>query len=127
MRKKVIFIIGAAVLILGVLGVALLNREKEPLVAGLNSEGTTILYSTKTCPHCRNVKDWLVKNGAVRERSGLIEKDANSPGVVKEMKEKMKECDFDSSGGILVPLLFDQGKCFLGDQPIIDYLSQEYH
>jgi len=126
MKIKKIFIIGGVALVL-ILGFIFSRRKgEEASVAGVSSEGSIILYTTEICPHCRVVENWLAENEEIKKKSGLTEKDANSAGIADEMIAKMKECNLDASQGIRVPLLSDNGECFLGDQPIIDYLFQKY-
>ena len=126
MKTKNILIAGGIVLAL-VLGFFFFGKkEKESSVAGVSSDTPVILYTTKTCSHCKVVKDWLAENDPIKAKSALIEKDANSFGVTDEMLGKMKECGLDTSQGIRVPFLYDNGECFLGDSPVIDHLSQKY-
>ena len=86
-----------------------------------------VLYYGNTCPHCRKVEDWLEKNPAIKERSGLVLKEvygnrANS----RELIQKAQRCNLDTTRGVGVPFLFDNGRCIIGDQSIINYLKENY-
>jgi hypothetical protein len=41
------------------------------------------------------------------------------------MEKAAKQCQMDTSQGLGVPFATIDGKCFVGDQPIIDALNQK--
>lgn len=103
------------------------NKEvKEEKIQGVQDE-KSVLFVGATCPHCRKVEEWLDQNSQVKEKSGLVIKEVYyDKDNAQEMREKAQECQIDASQGLGVPFLFDQGKCIIGDQPIIDYLREKY-
>lgn len=126
--KKIILPVLIVFILIG--GYFLVNRQKppakNPAVEG-NSDSSVILFYGETCPHCKKVEEWLAKNPKIKEKSGLVEKEVYyNQENSKELMAKAKECQSDESQGIWVPFLYDGGKCIIGDQPIIDYLSSKY-
>lgn len=121
-----------AIFIAGVLTVGYLlfsgpkNPSQNPQVKG-NSQSSVILFYGETCPHCKKVEEWLAKNPKIEEKSGLVKKEVYyNQENSKEMVAKAKECQVDESQGIGVPFLYDKGRCIMGDQLIINYLSSKY-
>lgn len=122
MKKKNIIL---PIFILGLVGgfYFLVNQKntvsKEDFLA--------VLYVGANCPHCQEVKDWLDQNSQVKEKSGLVEKEVSyNKTNSQDMADKAKECQLDASQGLFVPMLYDQGWCLVGDEPIINYLSEAY-
>lgn len=75
------------------------------------------------CPHCKIVEDfistWDKKDTAKLDKKEVWNNAANA----KELKARYTYCKVPQSE-MGVPLLFTpDGKCYSGDQPIIDYLK----
>ena len=126
--KKPIF----AILIIAVLagGFFLIFRQKSsqnsPEVKG-NSNSSVILFYGETCPHCKKVEEWLEENPEIEKKSGIVKKEVYyNQENSRQLGEKAKECQINEAQGIGVPFLYAEGKCIVGDQPIIDFLSQKY-
>lgn len=99
----------------------------NPKDKGSEKDASVILYVSTTCPHCQKVEDWLDQNSQVKEKSGLVEKEVSyNKTNSQDMADKAKECQLDASQGLFVPMLYDQGRCLVGDEPIINYLSEAY-
>ncbi|MFA6250195.1 MAG: hypothetical protein WC686_01670 [Candidatus Shapirobacteria bacterium] len=88
-----------------------------------------LIYWGEGCSHCENVKDFISKNN-LQDKICLVYKEVfSNQANAREMAENVKNCpEIDSSAAIGVPLGFDtnSSKCFYGDQPIIDFLSQKF-
>ncbi len=118
-------IIGITALVLVVFFLVLRGEKKT--TASDDGWSETILFVGATCPHCKNVEDWLGKNQGVKEKAHLVEKEVYyNQENAKKLAEKVSACGLETGNGISVPFLFDQGECVIGDQPIIDYLSGKY-
>jgi len=84
------------------------------------------LYVGATCPHCKNVEEWLKNNQSIEEKAGLVIKEVYyNPNNNKELLQRASECSIEKDK-VFVPFLYDQGKCLVGDQPIIDYLGSKF-
>ncbi len=127
--KKTIFITFILSLSVIIAGYLLLGKKTSSPSYNIKGEKShqAILYYGDTCPHCQKVADWLEKNPKIKEKSALIEKEVyNNKTNAQELGMRAKECQIKESEGIGVPFLYDKGKCVMGDQPIIDYLSSKY-
>lgn len=126
--KKIIF---PALIIIAIVGSFLFvfrqrPGETKPEVKGGNNFSVILFYG-ETCPHCKKVEEWLVDHPQIEKNVNLVKKEVYyNQENGRELAAKAKECNIDESQGIGVPFLYDNGKCLVGDQPIIDYLSSKY-
>jgi glutaredoxin len=129
--KKIITVVIVALLAVAVWSLVQKDSVKKEL-SGSNSKQTEkkdemALFVSATCPHCKRVEEWLQANSEVKEKSGMVMKEVNGNREnIAQLIKKGEECGFDQKSKGAVPLLYDHGQCILGDQPIIDYLSQKY-
>ncbi|MFA4999253.1 MAG: glutaredoxin domain-containing protein [Parcubacteria group bacterium] len=116
-KKWVIGFATAALVFLGlILGKSLL--PKPPEVIGGNGE--MVLYYTVTCPHCKNVEEFIDEN----EVSGVTKKEISMSQVAAdELYDRLVGCGEDVSQGLPVPVLWESGKCFVGEDEAINYLK----
>lgn len=123
MMKKILPLILVILLVAGFFGLIKWKSVKSNSSANQN----TILFVSSTCPHCKKVEEWLDQNKSIKEKINLSIKEVYyNQDNSEELSEKANECKIDTKDGIGVPFLYDNGQCFIGDQPIIDYLSQKY-
>lgn len=81
-----------------------------------------IFYYGIGCPHCANVEDFMEKNG-VESKLEIIKKEVYySKTNAFELKKVAEKCGLDSDS-IGVPLMYSKGKCYLGDEEIINFLK----
>jgi glutaredoxin len=118
-------IIYALILLLIVLGIGYylknspqVNRPKETFITS-----GKILFVSETCPHCKNVEQWLNENQSVKDKINLEIKGIETQENKELLGKKAAECQIDLSKGIGVPFLYYDGKCISGDSTIIDYLK----
>ena len=89
----------------------------------LTNKPEMILFFGDTCPHCKNVDEYINQNG-IREKIKFQELEVyNNKNNAALLVQKAKQCGLDTSSGIGVPFFFDGEKCIQGDQPIIDFLK----
>ncbi|MBU0998319.1 hypothetical protein KJ570_02220 [Patescibacteria group bacterium] len=120
--KKFPIIIGVITLLIILGGVFLFSKNKpaKTLTLPANLE----YFWLEDCPHCKNVQDfistWEKKDQITIEK---LEAQANKQNGQK-LIDAGKYCNIGSESIGAVPLLFTpEGKCFLGDDPIISYLK----
>ncbi|MFA6171406.1 MAG: hypothetical protein WC715_03085 [Patescibacteria group bacterium] len=119
--KKQYLIIGVLI-IAAIAGYFYFSKKPAGKVNGGNTD--LILYYGSTCPHCKNVEDFIANN-KIDEKIKIIRKEVfENKANNAELGEKAVDCGLaiDKVG---VPFLWDNGRCFEGDQPIIDYLSKK--
>lgn len=132
MNKKNIFLtIISVILIFGFLYGAyhFLSESDRKEIArkkALKNTNEVILYWGVTCPHCKNVEEYLKNNPDIEKKINIIRKEVfNDKNQASDMEDKAYLCKFDTSKGIGVPFLYFKGECIDGDKPIIDYLTKK--
>lgn len=86
-----------------------------------------VFYLGDTCPHCKNVEDWLDKNNTDKKLKINYKEVYYNQENQKTLSDTVKQyCpELMQNGGIGVPVGFDpvNKKCIQGDNPIIEFLS----
>ena len=120
--KKFPIIIGAITLLIIIGGVFLFSKNEPEKTFGLpdNLE----YFWLEDCPHCENVEDFIDS----WEKKDQITIDKKESQINRQNGLRLidvgKYCNLSSQSLGAVPLLFTpEGKCFLGDEPIINYLK----
>ncbi len=94
-------------------------------LSALTKKPDIILFYGETCPHCKNVEEFLSAN-KTRERIKFQELEvSNNKSNASLLLQKAGVCKLDKSSGIGVPFLFDGEKCVLGDADIIDWFKNK--
>jgi len=129
MNKTAIVVILATVLII-IGGVFLVSKNSgsggnnEPLPSPASYE----YYWGDGCPHCVNVESflegWDPPTGKAGKKVQITKYEVwNNTNNAKRMEKRAITCGIKPQG-MGVPLLFTpDGKCYSGDQPIINYLK----
>ena len=121
MKKTIPLIIIASIVIL-VVSIVFLKKSAQAPVE-LNDQELT-LYVSKTCPHCRNVEDFIEKNG-IKEKISFSQKEiSQSIANAREFSARGAVCQI-SPNQLGVPLFWNGEKCLMGDQEIIQYFSSQ--
>lgn len=121
--KKFPLIIAIVTIAIVVGGIFLLAKSGTKKGAPGNP-ATIEYYWLTTCPHCKNVADfiatWPKKDQVTINK---MEVGGNRDFAAK-LLERGKTCGIAQESLGSVPLMVTpEGKCFLGDTPIIDYLK----
>ncbi len=118
MRKFIVIIILTTLLIIGV-GIFYSTKSSKKSL-GLSS-GYEYYWST-TCPHCARVQEFMDSWEGTAKIS-LEKKEVDSPINSNLLVRRASACNISVSD-IGVPFLFTpEGKCIIGDEPIIEYLK----
>ncbi len=84
-----------------------------------------VLFWGQGCPHCETVKKYIDDN-KINQKLVIDQKEVYYNKANQALMEKAaKQCQMDTSQGLGVPFATIDGKCFVGDQPIIDALNQK--
>ncbi len=120
-NKKRVYII-ASVAVLVIAGFIFWGFKQPSKVIAPTNE--TIYYYGEDCPHCKIVAQFIEENG-IAQKVNFTKKEVWSSKVnASELQARAKECRVDSKN-IGVPFLYAQGKCYIGDQEIIDFFKKE--
>lgn len=140
-KVPLIIILGSAILLIGFIVASSLSNKNSnstpPIMitpSPLNQEvaspsaqdieGTFEYFWGTTCPHCKNVADfmetWILKDKIKITKLEVYENQDNA----KLLVEKAVICKIPKDQ-IPVPFLVtSSGRCILGDQPIIEYFKK---
>jgi len=123
MKKVIIGVILAVTILVLVIffGIARTGNQTKPQSPQADE---IILYYGNTCPHCKEVEDFIAKNN-IKDKIKLVEKEVyQDQNNAQEMGEAAKKCGLQTDS-VGVPFLFAEGKCYIGTPDVISYLSQK--
>ncbi len=90
----------------------------------VDKNASIIFFYGQECPHCKIVEKYI-------EENKIAEKVNFSQGEVYHNKnnsaflaEKAGECGIDTKS-IGVPLLWAEGKCYVGDEDVIEFFEEK--
>lgn len=95
--------------------------HKNVQVAEQQNENT-ILYYGNGCPHCAIVDKYISDNGVAAKISFSQKEVYGNKNNRDELISKAQGCGLDTAA-IGIPLLWDNGKCYVGDEEIINYFK----
>lgn len=124
MDKKFIapaIIVSLVILILGwVLTGSFEKKDQKNLK--LPSKNSVVFYYGITCPHCREVEEWMKKN-KIEEKIKIEKKEVyQNQNNAKELEKVAEVCGLNTAS-IGVPFLWAEGKCFMGTPEVIRSLE----
>lgn len=121
---KILVFLFIAILVIAWIYYAGRAKKNEPLKS---IEGKMVYFYGETCPHCANVEKFFEEN-RIEEKIQFEKKEVyNDKGNANLLiLVARRKCNFKENE-IGVPLLWDgkNGKCVVGDQPIIDYFKEK--
>ena len=92
------------------------------LVVLVFAKPKVILFYGSTCPHCKNVEEYLVANPTEIKYRHLEVYDNAQNAIL--MADKAKSCGLNTET-VGVPFLFDGKNCLVGDKDIINWFSNK--
>ena len=120
MSKSIVQNIIIAVIVLGICGLlvwAIIGKSREPI-------GVLSLYFRPECPHCQNVEKFISDN-RLDEKFDIQMKNIDENGqYANELMARSQLCSIDAAT-VGVPLLYDSGECFMGEDEIINYFQEK--
>jgi glutaredoxin len=130
MDKKIILttiLFSVVVLILGYVVVGSMqnkNNQNNSTTINLPSKEKIVFYYGITCPHCKDVEEWMKKN-KVEEKIKIEKKEVyQNQKNNQELEEVAKSCGLNTMM-IGVPFLYTDGKCYIGTPEVIKVLSDK--
>lgn len=127
MIKKIIIVLAIIAALIGLYKIT----SKSPNTSNNNIDSSSadmVIYWGEGCPHCENIKKYVADN-KIDSKLKLSWKEVyKNQDNQAEMVQTAKKCpEIDTTKGMGVPFGFstkDQ-KCFVGDQPITDWISAQ--
>lgn len=119
-KKLILFIAFVSLFFSAILGLNFFFTKQD------NTQHEIEIFTSPTCPHCRNVKDYVNDND-LDEILDIGYKDTSKP---ENAALSQQYCEMDEEAyatGCGVPLMYDNsnGKILLGDANINDYLQEK--
>lgn len=115
-------------IIIALFGFYKLTSKNTNITSAADSSADLILFWGDGCPHCEVVKEYISKNKIDSKVKISLKEVYYNKTNQSILETTIKQCpEIDTKQGVGVPLAFDtkNKKCLLGDQPIIDWLSQK--
>lgn len=126
MDKKIIstvIIVSLFILILGWILIDSVDKKNQKNLK-LPSKNSVVFYYGITCPHCREVEEWMKKN-KIEEKIKIEKKEVyqNKKNAL-ELEKVAENCGLKTDS-IGVPFLYADGKCFIGTPAVINKLEEK--
>ena len=120
---KAIVITSLVTLLIIVSGVFLFSRNNSEPVPSYPLPEVDEYFWGEGCPHCKNVDDFIV-SWEKKDSYKFTSLEAwNNKENENRLVSRVVSCNLPKKN-IAVPMLFTtEGKCIMGDTPIIDYLK----
>jgi glutaredoxin len=123
-KKKYYLILSAAIIVIGGLVFWAASRPKKAEAPVVPTD-EIIYYYGKDCPHCHDV-DQFLKDNQIDQKVKFIRKEVQyNPGNAQELFSRDNECAISGSDAGAFPLVYSQGKCFLGTPDVINFFKNK--
>jgi len=132
MDKKIIFTTLIVSLIVVIFGYIVVNSfakknyssNNSSVSVSLPAKDKIIFYYGITCPHCKEVEEWMEKN-KIEEKIKIEKKEVyQDQKNSAELNLVAKSCGLDSAS-IGVPFLLADGKCYMGTPDVKKVLKNK--
>ncbi|MDR3559667.1 MAG: hypothetical protein P4L62_00845 [Candidatus Pacebacteria bacterium] len=127
-RNQIIFLIGVVIAL--AFGGYFLARHKKASVEGVSTSQVTvdnasiIFFYGAECPHCQNVEKYIADNHLDQKvKYSKLEVWFNKPNS-NLMLQKAQQCGI-SPDQLGVPFVWNNGKCYMGEQDVENFLSSQ--
>lgn len=81
----------------------------------------TVFYTSPNCVECQTTETWLTEVNFQFERT-----EVTTPVAQSELQKAAAHCQLNTDQGILLPILFSGGNCYVGMTAIQAYLKPKY-
>jgi glutaredoxin-related protein len=108
-----------------ILGLFFLVYLKNSQTADITGNESIILFYGKECPHCQIVEEYIKKNNVDEKVKFTRAEIFHNKNNQKVFLEKNKACGVTNEKEMGVPLLWADGKCFSGQDQVIEYFSKK--
>ena len=84
-----------------------------------------ILYYGDTCPHCKEVEEFIKTNG-LDKKLPIIQKEVyQNQGNALQLTNRAKECGLPTDQGVGVPFMCFEGKCYQGTPEVEKIVAEK--
>lgn len=89
------------------------------------AEEGIIIYYGVTCPHCKDVDEWIEREQAEQLLEIKQKEVYENRDNANELTRVAISCGYDTQRGVGVPFMYADGDCYIGKIEIIDYLEEQ--
>ena len=114
-------VISVVLVVVIFLGVFLVSRSFNTQKLNPNE---TILFYGVTCPHCKEVEDFIAKNDITAKINFTQKEVYENSNNARLMAQVAKSCKV-SVNNLGVPLLYAEGKCYEGAPEVLGYFTKK--
>lgn len=119
------FIIAAVIIILAVIIWGYYTNSDSVHGATVSASDPVVLFYGRECPHCQIVEDFLNKNNVAQKVSFKQAEVFHNSDNQKIFVDKNKACGITDENQMGVPLLWADGKCYVGQDDVIKYFQDK--
>jgi hypothetical protein len=83
-----------------------------------------VFYYSNTCPHCKVVEDFIVKNKISEKVFFKSQEVGENTDNASDLASKAAKCGIKQDE-IGVPLLWDGSQCYIGQDEVIDFFKSK--
>jgi hypothetical protein len=121
--KKIIYLAG--LIILATIGLILYGYFGGSKTADISSSSNPIFFYGRECPHCKIVEEYISQNN-VKQRVSFVSGEVyHNDNNKKIFVEKFKACGLMDETKMGVPMLWDNGRCYTGQEDVINYFKSK--
>jgi len=125
MIKRIITLSSLLFLCLALSACGLNNKNTNSDSLAKASDPKLILFYSNSCPHCKIVEQYMGENN-IQAKSGIVLKEVSGDkSAAQDLVAKAAKCNISQSD-LGVPLLWNDGKCFVGDKDIVAFFGEQY-
>lgn len=123
-KKIIIFLLVFIILAGGIWYWGSISQKSADEDMAINEKADIILFYGRECPHCKDVEEFIEKNG-IREKVSFENVEVwHNKENARIILEKAKECGQDEKT-LAVPFLYVRGKCLTGAPDIEEFFKKE--
>ncbi len=123
MNKAQKIIVGFFIISLLLIGILFLIYLNKP--TNIPSPEEIVFYYGITCPHCKIVEQWISDNNFTQKMNITQKEVYENQTNAKELIAVGTLCKIEKQYIGAVPLVYSDGKCYLGDVDSISFLKNK--
>ncbi|MFZ2192668.1 MAG: hypothetical protein WAV31_00295 [Candidatus Moraniibacteriota bacterium] len=93
--------------------------------ASTTDDSAIILFYSNECSHCKIVEKYIADNN-IKDKISFSQREVGSDSAnANLMVDKQKSCNWEKEKNGKVPFLWTDGKCYLGQDEIIQFFKDK--
>ena len=121
--QNILLIVIVAIVALGLVWFITKDSSSDTNGTADNTTSTLSLYYRADCAHCQNVEKFMQENNVTATIPVEQKEVAKNIKNNNELMVRAANCGYDLKS-VGVPMLYDHGTCYSGDEEIINYFKE---